>query len=297
MAKQLLIYNQVEPITSNKHRNLSVKAGDDYEFARSINSVPIIAAEFPNAATEYPIVFTGNDDSVIPVVILGLREEENLYINNQGKWVANYVPAFIRRYPFVFSSSDNGKTFTLCIDEGFSGCNQEGRGERLFDVDGQQMQYLKNVLEFLKEYQAHYQRTETFCEKLKELDLLEPMSAQFTTPKGEKVNLTGFMAIDRVKLKELTGDQFKELAKTDELELTYIHIQSMRNFNLMLERASGTDTSMEDIRQDYNGTGYSKKTKKKSTARKTSNSKKTKKKSTARKTSNSKKTKKKSTAR
>jgi len=283
MAKQLLIYEQVEPITISKHGNLSVKAGKDYKFAQFINSAPIIAAEFPNASMEYPIVFTGDGDSVIPVVILGLREEVNLYINDQGEWTAKYVPAFIRRYPFIFSSSDDGKTFTLCIDEEFSGCNEEGRGERLFDVDGEQTQYLKNVLEFLKEYQAHYQRTETFCKKLKDLDLLEPMSAQFTTSKGEKLNLTGFMAIDRVKLKELTGDQFKELAKTDELELTYVHIQSMRNFNLMLERASsGADTSMEDIRRDNNGTGYSKKTKKKSTARKTSNSKKTKKKSAAR---------------
>jgi len=275
LAKQLLIYEQVEPVTSKRHKDLSVKLGENYEFARTTNSIPLIAAEFPHAAVEYPIVFTGTAESVIPVVILGLREEENLYINDQGEWSAKYVPAFIRRYPFVFSSSDDGKTFTLCIDEGFSGCNQEGRGERLFDADGQQMQYLKNVLEFLKEYQAHYQRTEAFCMKLKELELLEPMSAQFTTPKGEKVNLTGFMAIDREKLKQLTGDQFKELANTDELELVYVHIQSMRNFNLMLERARGTDAFMDDTRKDDNETGFIEKTKKKSTARKTAASKKT----------------------
>lgn len=275
MTKQLLIYEQVEPVTSKRHKDLSVKLGENYEFARSTNSIPLIAAEFPNAAVEYPIVFTGTAESVIPVVILGLREEENLYINDHGEWTAKYVPAFIRRYPFVFSSSDDGKTFTLCIDEGFSGCNQEGRGERLFDADGQQMQYLKNVLEFLKEYQAHYQRTEVFCRKLKELDLLEPMSAQFTTPKGEKVNLTGFMAIDREKLKELTGDQFKELAKTDELELIYVHVQSMRNFNLMLERARGTDAFMDDTREDNNGSGFMEKKSKKSTARKTPASNKT----------------------
>jgi len=289
MAKQLLIYEQVEPITSSRHGNLSVKAGKDYKFAQFINSAPIIAAEFPNASMEYPIVFTGDGDSVIPVVILGLREEVNLYIDDQGGWTAKYVPAFIRRYPFIFSSSDDGKTFTLCIDKEFSGCNEEGRGERLFDVDGQQTQYLKNVLEFLKEYQAHYQRTETFCKKLKDLDLLEPMSAQFTTPKGEKLNLVGFMAIDRDKLKKLTGDQFMELAKTDELELAYVHIQSMHNFNLMLERASGADTYMGDIRRDNNATGYRKKTKKKSTTKKTLNSKKTKKKSAAKKTAYSKK--------
>ena len=276
MTKQLLIYEQVEPITKDRHKDLSVKLGENYEFARSINTIPLIAAEFPDAAVEYPIVFAGTDESIIPLVILGPREEENLYINDQGEWTAKYVPAFIRRYPFIFSSSDDGKTFTLCIDEGFSGCNQEGRGERLFDADGQQMQYLKSVLEFLKGYQALYQRTEAFCMKLKELELLEPMSAQFTTPKGERVNLTGFMAIDREKLKQLTGDQFKELANTDELEMIYVHIQSMRNFNLMLERATkGTDASMDDMREDNNGSGFMEKTKKKSRVKKTSVPKKT----------------------
>ncbi|MCZ6804163.1 MAG: SapC family protein, partial [Proteobacteria bacterium] len=124
MAKQLLIYEQVESITSSRHGNLSVKAGKDYKFAQFINSVPIIAAEFPNASMEYPIVFTGDGDSVIPVVILGLREEVNLYVNDQGEWTAKYVPAFIRRYQFIFSSSDDVKSFTLCIDKEFYGCNE-----------------------------------------------------------------------------------------------------------------------------------------------------------------------------
>src|SRR5690606_37811599 len=113
-----------------------------------------------------------------------------------GDWQARYIPAFIRRYPFVFSSADDGKSFTLCIDTEFAGCNQEDRGERLFDADGQQTQYLKNVLEFLKEYQAHYQRTMAFARKLKELDLLEPMTAKFTTQAGDSGNLTGFMAVN-----------------------------------------------------------------------------------------------------
>lgn len=259
MTKQILIYGDVEPVTNNRHNDLSIKSGENYEFARTTNCIPLVAAEFRNAAVEYTIVFADTADSIIPVVILGLREDENLYINDQGQWTAKYTPAFIRRYPFIFSSSDSGKTFTLCVDEGFSGCNREGRGERLFDVDGQQMQYLTNVLQFLKEYQAQYQRTEAFCQKLKELALLEPMSAQFTTRSGEKINITGFMAIDLDKLKVLTGEQFKELATSDELELIYIHLQSMRNFDLMLERASRTDASIEEIPQDDNEPEPSKK--------------------------------------
>ena len=75
-----------------------------------------------------------------------------------------------------------------------------------------------------------------FCQRLQELDLLEPMGAQLTLPAGEQLTLTGFQAINREKLKALTGDQLASLAKTDELELAYMQIQSMRDFSYMLEK-------------------------------------------------------------
>jgi hypothetical protein len=235
MTKQLLIYTQAQHLSSERHREWSVKAGDDYSFAKEVNSIPLTAIEFPNAATEYPIVFAGEGDSIMPVAVMGIRDNENLFIAEDGKIDAKYNPAFLRRYPFVFSSSDEGDNFTLCIDETFEGCNQENRGERLFDSEGEQTQYLKNVLEFLKEYQVQFARTQAFCKKLNELELLEPMGAEFNAA-GQKLTLTGFMAINREKLKNLSGEQLAELAKTDGLELAYLSLQSLRNFTVMVNR-------------------------------------------------------------
>jgi hypothetical protein len=96
-------------------------------------------------------------------------------------------------------------------------------------------------LNFSSEYQGQFNRTQLFCKKLKELDLLEPMQAQITLPSGEKMNLGGFQAVNREKLKALTNEQLGELAKTDELELIYLHLQSMRNFNAMIGKISDTD--------------------------------------------------------
>ena len=240
MSTQLLIYGDVQPVNKQRHAGWSVKAGNQFGFAQGVNSVPLMAVEFPNAAEEYSIVFAGEGDNLLPVVLMGVREDENLYVDSDGGWSAKYIPAFVRRYPFVFSSAGGGATLTLCIDEGFEGCNEEGRGERLFDAEGEQTQYLNSVLDFLKEYQAHYQRTKSFAKKLVELDLLEPMGAQFTTPAGEKRTVTGFQAINRDKLKALSPDKFSDLAKTDELELIYLHLQSMRNFSKMLDKVSTT---------------------------------------------------------
>jgi hypothetical protein len=238
MTKQLLIYERAVPVSKERHKDLSVKTGADYRFAGEVNSLPLMAIEFRNAAVEYPVVFAGTEDSVMPAVILGVRDKENLYLKKDGTWEARYIPAFVRRYPFVFSGSDDGKTFTLCIDETFSGCNKEGRGERLFDAAGEQSQYLGSILTFLKDYQAHFQRTQAFCKKVQDLDLLEPMRAQITLNTGEQMALQGFMAISRERLKKLTGDQLADLARTDELELFYLHMQSMMNFRAMIDRVA-----------------------------------------------------------
>lgn len=245
MATQLLIYEEVVPVNKQRHVNWSIKAGEDYFFAKNINSVPIVAVEFPNAAEEYPIVFAGDNDNVMPVVLLGIKDRQNLFLNEAGQWDAKYIPAFIRRYPFVFARSDDGATFTLCLDEKFSGCNQENRGERLFDVEGARTQYLESTLRFVNEYQAQYQRTQIFCKKLAELELLESMQAQFTLSGGQRVRMAGFMAVSRERLKRLPDDKVAALFKTDELELIYMHLQSMRNFTKMLNKNGLSEAQSE----------------------------------------------------
>lgn len=249
MSTQLLIYETAVPVSSGRHAKASVEAGKGYGYARKINSVPLMAVEFPQAAADYAIVFASSGDALVPVVILGARQNENLYVDEDDGWKVGYIPAFLRRYPFVFSSSADGKTFTLCVDEAFQGLNYQGRGQALFGADGKATAYVDNVLKFLQEYRVQFERTRAFCAKLKALDLVEPMQAQFTLPQGEKMTLTGFHVVDRARLKKLPGDKLAELAATDELELLYLHLHSMRNFGAVkdrLVRSRGAATASEE---------------------------------------------------
>lgn len=239
MSSQLLIYESAAPVTAARHGDWSVEVGADYSFSKSVNSVPLMAVEFPHAASEYAIVFSGTSEACVPAVILGMRGDENLYLGESGSWQAKYVPAFLRRYPFVFSSSQDGKTFTLCIDEVFPGFNQQGRGEPLFDRDKKPSTYVANVLKFLEQYQIEFRRTQAFCNKLLELKLLDPMRAQASLGTGERLSLVGFMAANRERVKALPAETLAELAKTDQLELLFLHLHSMRNFSAMAERLGG----------------------------------------------------------
>jgi hypothetical protein len=248
MPTQLLFYKQAIPVSKELHGNLSIDTKQDYSFASQVNSVPLTATEFPNAARDYVIVFAGQE-TIIPAALLGAQQDQNVFVSEDGRWEGRYIPAFVRRYPFVFSSNDqpdNGdsSTFTLCVDKEFQGLNEDDRGEKLFDDQGENTSYLDKMLNFLSEYQAQFQRTQIFCEKLKDLGLLEPMQAHISLPTGSQLSLTGFQVINRDRLKALDGDKLAELAKTDELELAYLHLQSMNNFSVMVKRVGEGSTKI-----------------------------------------------------
>ena len=234
--KQLLFYDRVVPVNRERHRDWAVKVGTNYDFARTVNSIPLTAVEFGEAATFYPIVFVGRDENVISAAVMGLQADKNLFINDAGELKGAYAPAFLRRYPFVFSTNADDDRLTLCLDESYKGFNEAGFGERLFDAQGEQTQYLQGILSFLSKYQAHFKRTQVFCKKLQELELLEPMGVQFNLGDGQPRALSGFMAIQRRKLAQLSGEQLQELSRTGELELAYIHLQSLHNLGVMARK-------------------------------------------------------------
>jgi hypothetical protein len=237
MARQMLLYDRVVPLSAQRHGTWSLQPLQRYDFARGVNSVPLMATEVITAAKEYCVVFARQGETVMPAAVLGVRDGENAYLEASGGWRATYVPAFIRRYPFVVASRDDGKSFTLCIDEEFGGWNQEGHGEALFGSDGAETEYLRKVVEFVKQYQVEFQRTKAICDRLAALDLFEGTRVQMRAPDGREVNLGGFLAVSRDKLKALDPASLAELAKADLLELVYAHLLSLRNVQDLATRA------------------------------------------------------------
>jgi len=253
MAKQLLIYESAVPVNSDRHRDASLEPASNFAFTQGINVVPLMAVEMMSAAPEYAIVFLESENNIMPVAILGMKPDQNLYLTAESQWSAKYIPAFIRRYPFVFAMNQppakaaEGKTaepqqqmMTLCVDETYPGFNREGRGQRLFGDDGKPTAYVENVLNFLKEFQVQFERTRLFGKKLKDLNLLEPMQAQVSPVTGEKITLGGFQGINRNRLKTLSAESLSELCKTDELELIYLHLHSLQNFGTVKDRFVAT---------------------------------------------------------
>lgn len=240
MNQQPLFYKKIVPLNKDLHKNLYIEPAENYAFAKESNSLYIAAVEFAKAVTEYPIVFgSDGEGKIFPVALLGLRQNQNLFTDEDGKWNADYIPAYTRRYPFILAqtSGANGQDqFTVCIDEGYAGFNTAREGKPLFDDKGEESPILKQAVDFLKDYQSHIQLTTRFCDKLAELEILQPVQADIEMKTGDKFSIGGFQCVNRDKLKNLPAETVKQLLDSGELELIHIHLLSLNNIHSLMNR-------------------------------------------------------------
>ncbi|MEO5346167.1 MAG: SapC family protein [Magnetococcus sp. YQC-9] len=228
----VMFYNRPEPLNKELHRAYKLDATlADPGFAAKTNSVPLAGMEFQHAAKEFPIVFLQmGDGSILAAALLGVRGDENLFINRDGRWSSTYVPAFVRRYPFILAENPNQPDqLTVCLDADFPGFNTK-TGEPLFQDDGEPTPLMSNTLRFLQEYQEGFRRTTQFIERLKALDLLTPMTAQVEVS-GSKFALQGLLTVDEQKLLALDEPKAMELFRSGELGWIYSHLISLANIN------------------------------------------------------------------
>lgn len=236
-----LFYEHVVPLSKERHRDWSIEPLESFEFTRNTNSIFIAAVEFSRIAREYPIVFGKNaEGNAFPVALLGLTPGQNLFLDGNGAWLGSYIPAYVRRYPFIVASDpETGKkhsSLTVCIDESYSGFNQSGRGNALFLDTGDKSAILTQAIEFIKEFNQHLEFTNVFCERLDELGLLEEMQATVKLADGNQHTMSGFMGINRERLKKLKPRILTELLRNDYLELIYAQLQSLVNLDYLGNR-------------------------------------------------------------
>ena len=229
-------YERPVLLDRDRHRLRRVQPAAGYAFARKAHSVVLAGAEFGEAGKEYAIVFTRSPAAkVVPVAVLGLRAGDNLFVDDKGTWDARYVPAFVRRYPFVLAELPGQASLAVCVDEAFPGWNV-AEGEALFDAEGKETAFLRNALEFLGQYQREHQRTEAFCARLDQLGLLKEMNARANLRDGRAFTVDGLLVVDEQKLLALPDAQALELFRGGGLHLASLHLASLSNLQRLVDR-------------------------------------------------------------
>jgi hypothetical protein len=227
--KTLAFYQRIVALQTDTHRNLRLKpASTGLAFARGTHSLLLAATELPMAALDYPCVFVSTPQGHALIALVGLRDGENLVVDADGHWAEQrYVPAFVRRYPFVLAEQPGSPEMTVCFDEGYEGCNQT-EGEAVFDANGQPTPYLQGVQNLLLGYHQDLQTTSQWVAEVAELGLLAERSIGHEH-KGQRTVLQGFSVIDEAKLKALSPDTLQSLFASGALGWIHAHLLSMNN--------------------------------------------------------------------
>lgn len=240
MESQQLPQLYQKPLALNIETHAALTIGpspNGYRFAATVQTCLLASVEFFDAGRQMPILFSATPDGrFVPVCLLGLEQNENLFVDAAGAWQAAYIPAYIRRYPFITTDEQEGR-FTVCFDEAFDGFNQEG-GALLFE-NGQPTQKLQEIQAFLQDYLQQLKQTEQLGATLAAAGLFKQVDLQANLPDGRNFNLNGLLIVDEQQLAQLPDSDIVKLFRSGALALIHAHLLSLRNIDRLLQLKAG----------------------------------------------------------
>lgn len=230
-------YDEIVPL--RKQHRVLLPSGTTPAFCRKLNALAISFSEFTAAARDYPIVFASLDQgrTFAPVVVLGLAQRQNLFIEASGEWDPSaYLPAFVRRYPYCISKlyvdGEPRSERVVCVAKAWV----DPGGMELFDARGKPTARWRETERLLAEYEADLDRTAQMCAAFARLQILAPFSMQVLEGDQAAVRLAGMYRVDEAKLKDLKPASHKVLVSKGLMGRIYAHLHSLENFSRLYAR-------------------------------------------------------------
>ncbi|MGB4102391.1 MAG: SapC family protein [Alphaproteobacteria bacterium] len=231
-----LFYSKVRPLDRVQDATLCAHTTPNFKFAVKSNAIPLVNEEFQYAAGDYPIVFA-NGSIPVPVAVTGLELDKNLMLDAPGNWLPrSYIPAYVRRFPFILVEEPNSKQLVLCYEEGTPHLSQHGE-LKLFEKD-EPTDVVKRALDFCMALRQQGEATDTFVQALLERKLLDPGHVEVELSNGRMTKMDGFLAIDREKFRNLPTDVLTAWHKNGWLDLIYAHFLSGSRWQKLAEIAA-----------------------------------------------------------
>jgi len=225
-----LLYSALEPLSSSVHGKMKIKTVEKAPVIATTHAIPATVDEFPLLARHYPIIFAVGDTPV-PLALMGLSEGVNAYMDENGRALEPdiYIPAYIRRYPFLLARlRADSDELSLCFDPTIGAVGEFDEGEPLFEENGEPSKATKAILEFCEQFETAGQRTGAFVKDLQESGLLMDGEVAIQ-PEGapQPFVYRGFRMVDEEKLKNLRGDELRKYNQSGLLPLIYAHLFSL----------------------------------------------------------------------
>ena len=154
-----------------EHQDVKIVTERSARYGDNVMYAMTFPFEFRDVQAYYPILFhRDKNDEFFPVALFGFHEQENLFLDASG-WHARYVPAMIRRQPFLIGfqrSRDHGEAAQdrmLSLDMDHPRVNTES-GEALFQPLGGRTPFLEDTVSLLENIYQGYEHTRAFVAAL-----------------------------------------------------------------------------------------------------------------------------------
>lgn len=244
-----MFYKNPVPLNKETQARLTISPSPSgFKFAASTQFVLLAGVEFFDAGRQFPIIFIATvDKRILPVALLGLEKEENLFVNEEGVWTGHYIPAYIRRYPFITTDAADGKMI-ICYDEAFDGFNLKG-GVPLFE-GGEPTAKMQEIQSFLQDYYVQMKKTGLLCARLLESKMLRQIDAQATMKDGRSYPLKGMLVVDEQKISQLPDEEIVKLYRSGQLAMIQAHLMSLRNFGVLIDRKAAIKEKSEGLEKE-----------------------------------------------
>ena len=224
-----LFFKDLLPLNSQEHRNYRTRNVDRAPWLATAHAIPLTVDEFVQAQRHYPIVFSTGDNP-LPLALMGLNEGVNTFVDKEGTLLEPvYVPAYIRRYPFLLARLQPDATdLSLMFDPTSDAVGTFEEGERLFDDEGKKTEATDRVLEFCQQFEQSAQRTQAMLAELMNADLL--MDGEVAIKRdGDAAPFVyrGFKMVDQEKLRNLDDAKVADWHKSGLMMLIHAHLFSL----------------------------------------------------------------------
>ncbi|MEA3354517.1 MAG: SapC family protein [Campylobacterota bacterium] len=235
-TKDKKMYKNLTVLDKTKHSELKISPMTDLNFARNNTFLPVVANEAALVGGAFPIVFTADENpSMVALVSLG---QDSLAINNEGKWITNYVPSVLRKYPFALAATkENPDQRVILIDEE-SAVFSKSKGKQLFKKSGEQSDTLKHAVDFLTSHETQMNVTKNVAKAIASSGILEDREISVGEGDEKQVLVNGFKVVDREKLNALSDDILADWVRKGIITLIDAHLKSLDNIQTLFTIAN-----------------------------------------------------------
>ena len=240
-----LFFNDLMPLNSRDHKNFSTRQIDKAPWLSKAHAIPLTVDEFVQAQRNFPIVFSTGENP-LPLALMGLNEGVNTFVDAEGKVNEPvYIPAYIRRYPFMLAKlAPDATELSLMFDPTSPAVGEFEDGDRLFDDEGNKTAAVDRVLEFCEHFEQSAQRTQAFLNEIKNADLLMDGEVAIQREGEEKPFVyRGFKMVDQEKLRDVSVEKLTEWHKNGLLMLIHAHLYSLELMRTIFGRQTQQGTA------------------------------------------------------